>query len=435
MKRSWLKLLDKYVIEAVTLSKTQKQLKPKVENTGAIRGTQLQMTLRLKVGAKVMLTANVDTKDCLTNGTFGVVVGVEEKVLSDGKKKVATVLVEFTKERSGKGLRKKRPDLNNQYHGRHVTAIQLYEQEFTLSGKRTAGSATATAIQFPLRLAFAATSHKVQGMTVSKPNCLIVDLAARCQPAQGYVMLSRVQELRQLYILGKLPAHKLVASPKALKELERMESVCLNKDMKHPLFSSINVRSLPLHFPDMKSAPQVIMSDVICIQETWIQPGKHMANLLLIDGFTAHFNNVGKGKGIATYYREATFKVTADVTKPAYQMSKINSHAMSIINVYRSSNAPRTFIHDLENMIEVNQLTYIVGDFNIDYISQKDNSVVKKLYEIGFRQLVLRPTHMAGGLLDHIYTNACTDNIMIQQQSPYFSDHDILFALKMGDDN
>ena len=162
---------------------------------------------------------------------------------------------------------------------------------------------------------------------------------------------------------------------------------------------------------------------------------KHGFNLFLIDGFTAHFNNVGKGKGIVTYYREATFKVTADVTKPAYQMSKINSHAMSIINVYQSSNAPRTFIHDLESMIEVNQLTYIVGDFNIDYMSQKDNCVIKKLYEIGFRQLVLRPTHMAGGLLDHIYTNASTDNIMIQQQSPYFSDHDILFALKMGDDN
>ena len=48
---------------------------------------------------------------------------------------------------------------------------------------------------------------------------------------------------------------------------------------------------------------------------------------------------------------------------------------------------------------------------------------------------MLRPTHMAGGLLDHIYTNACTDNIMIQQQSPYFSDHDILFALEIGDDN
>jgi len=124
---------QEYVIEAVTVSKTQKQFKPQVDNTGAIKGTQLQKTLRFKIGANVMLTANVDTMDCLTNGTFGVVVGFEEKVLSDGKK-VDSVLVDLRKERSGKQLRKTRQDLQKQFLVRPVTAISLYEQEFNVSG-------------------------------------------------------------------------------------------------------------------------------------------------------------------------------------------------------------------------------------------------------------------------------------------------------------
>ena len=88
-----------------------------------------------------------------------------------------------------------------------------------------------------------------------------------------------------------------------------------------------------------------------------------------------------------------------------------------------------TFIHDLCRIIDHHQLAYIVGDFNLCYISQKDNRVVKDLKEMGFTQLVKHATHMEGGLLDHFYTNALSDDVWIQQQSPYFTDHDIIFAM------
>ena len=39
-----------------------------VDNTGAIKGSQLQKTLKLKIEAKIMLTSNVDTTDGFTNG-------------------------------------------------------------------------------------------------------------------------------------------------------------------------------------------------------------------------------------------------------------------------------------------------------------------------------------------------------------------------------
>ena len=183
--------------------------------TGAIIGTQLQKVLRLKIGAKVMVTANVDTIYSLTNGAFGKVIDVEKNQSGE----YSCILVKFTEEKVGKELRKKHPELNLRYPGQDVTPIKLFEQQYSLSGKSVSGSSTASAIQFPLRLAFAATSHKVQGMNIRKPNQLIIDITARCEPAQGYVMLSRVEELKQLFILESLPVKHLFASPIALKEL------------------------------------------------------------------------------------------------------------------------------------------------------------------------------------------------------------------------
>ena len=69
-----------------------------------------------------------------------------------------------------------------------------------------------TATQFPLRLAFAATAHKVQGQTVKKPNHLVLNLKTVREAAQAYVMLSRVQELNQLFILDSVYANKIYSS-------------------------------------------------------------------------------------------------------------------------------------------------------------------------------------------------------------------------------
>ena len=84
-------------------------------------------------------------------------------------------------------------------------------------------------------------------------------------------------------------------------------------------------------------------------------------------------------------------------------------------------------------IIDPDQLTHIVGDFNIDFGSQKDHRVVKMLHEMGFTQLVKHPTHMKGNILDHFYTNSCSHDVSLHQESPYFSDHDILFVMHTRD--
>ena len=61
----------------------------------------------------------------------------------------------------------------------------------------------------------------MQGATVPKPNSLIVDLRHVMEPAQAYVILSRVEEVNQLFIIEEIPKAKIIPSPLAIEEHAR----------------------------------------------------------------------------------------------------------------------------------------------------------------------------------------------------------------------
>ena len=165
-----------------------------------------------------------------------------------------------------------------------------------------------------------------------------------------------------------------------------MEKVALNnklRENKATIFS-VNAYSLKGHYLDIKSTSLVQDSEVICIQETWIEPDEENKDNLNLNGFSSHFTSIGKGKGIGTYYRD-NFNFTQDVKKPNYQMSKVSSADIDVINIYRSSNAQYSFVDDLDHLICSERTTHIVGDFNICYNEERQSNVVKYLEKRGFR--------------------------------------------------
>ena len=242
------------------------KIDPKVDKKNDIFGTPLQKNLNLKLHCRVMLTYNLDVCDSLTNGSQGEVIGFEYEQSGN----IKYVLVKFDDDESGQELRKQFK--NQKYTEEKITPIGIMEFNYSLSRSKYASgsSSTATALQFPLRLAYAATAHKIQGHTVKKPSSLIVDLNAWLQPAMAYVMLSQIQCLTQLIILNSIPEKKLVPWPSSLQELERLNEVCRNNFPveKHELkVASLNTYSLKKHYEDVKFDPHLVSSDVICLKK------------------------------------------------------------------------------------------------------------------------------------------------------------------------
>lgn len=132
---------------------------------GLKRGCLSPETLSLKVGAKVMFTKN-SPEGKFVNGTTGNVVG-----------------------------------FSNISGNPHITmtngkTIEAELAEWSIfDGLKPLGMIK----QIPLRLAWAITIHKSQGMSL---DAAIIDLTSAFEFGQGYVALSRVRTLAGLYLLG-----------------------------------------------------------------------------------------------------------------------------------------------------------------------------------------------------------------------------------------
>ena len=124
-----LKLIDakEYEVESLNRS-TTRICNPRVEAGGNIAGTPLQKKLLLKVGAKVMLTYNLNTFDCLTNGALGEVIGFNFN--KDGS--IKEVYVHFHDDDCDREKRKNLVALQQKYPGKNVTPIEMMEFPYSI---------------------------------------------------------------------------------------------------------------------------------------------------------------------------------------------------------------------------------------------------------------------------------------------------------------
>jgi len=72
-----------------------------------------------------------------------------------------------------------------------------------------------------------------------------------------------------------------------------------------------------------------------------------------------------------------------------------------------------------------------MGDMNWHFHQASAHPMRVFLERKGFQQLVERATHDKGNCLDHIYINSAVSTLgpVVETQSTYFSDHDIITLL------
>ena len=141
-----------------------------------------------------MLIYNVKTTDGLTNGACGYIIGIECT-----NERVDTIIVEFDDDEAGTHLQSLNPSITKKY-GAKATPIKRISLEYSCETLSKEHSTKYQLIQFPLRLAWALTTHKIQGQTIKDPKAVGLDINTTFGPAQAYVMLGRTENLEQLHL-------------------------------------------------------------------------------------------------------------------------------------------------------------------------------------------------------------------------------------------
>ena len=106
-------------------------------------------------------------------------------VIKSDTTEISKLIVRLDNELHGRMKRQTTPEITAKYPG--GTAIERVSFAFSLSRSNQGSIATARVEQFPVKLSFAITSHKIQGQTVKKPQKVVVDLRSVFQPTMAYM--------------------------------------------------------------------------------------------------------------------------------------------------------------------------------------------------------------------------------------------------------
>ncbi|XP_074538707.1 uncharacterized protein LOC141800196 [Halichoeres trimaculatus] len=412
----------------------------------AASDTCLQEQLCLARNARVMLCKNVDVGDGLVNGACGTVTHIEFKNVSD--KFPQTVYVKFDDPRIGSQRRKQRA--HAAVECRDSTAIDPEQEKATKWG--------GLRVQFPLRLAWACTVHKVQGLTVDQA---VVCFKKVFAPGQAYVALSRVRALSGLIIRDF--NEKAIFSKTTIREaLEGMPPFLIGQQKPSsdaPSFSVylMNVQSLSRHLVDLVSCTQHLQPNCIAVTETWLTAQSSLDSVQ-IEGFTFYSRPRGvcyssssshakllelqqlEHGGVGLYSED---QLDCDVLQvPDLNLEclvclfpKVN---IVLAVIYCPPCYPNLVLKEnlgklLDWLNPISNTIVVMGDFNENIL--KNSSICKFMGTKGFMQHVTQETTEKGTLIDHVYVKTAQYDVECAVMPTYFSDHEgILCSFRVKDD-
>ena len=436
---------DVVKIDAEDYSKDQRTGHMK-KHTKPVKGTNNDLcdVLEVACGARVMLTRNLDVSCGLVNGAFGTFTDVRLN------KTHHTLCVKYDSIdiRNRHFIEKYNPDENGSI------AMERVEENMH--------STKAIRRQFPVKLAFACTIHKVQGMSLDKA---VVSLQKVFESGMAYVALSRVTSLDGLFILKNEKVDdvkKIYCNENIHHALTTMTR--LSHDHLHPLLNlskssdqtySIrivhhNIEGLLSHLADMTSHSEFMLADVLCLSETWLnknqvspsQSGYQMFRRDRADcyekSFPGDYSNK-QGGGIAVCVRD-NICVTNTISDTIYSqvrnlefiITEIQTpRHLLLVTVYRPPQYEQSdFLKTLEVLVKLisNYKTVVlVGDLNEDCLSHK-MPIRDLLSSYRYHRLITQRTKLNETLLDVIYMKNLPVAYYAGVLQSYYSYHEPVYV-------
>ncbi|XP_062604082.1 uncharacterized protein LOC134265873, partial [Saccostrea cucullata] len=397
----------------------------------------LSASLLFSVNARVMLTRNINVEDGLVNGAMGHISAFDFGQAQQ-RNRVEGIRILFDSEDIGKLQGKKTP------HGNEVLIQRIQED---IKEKNTKN---VVRYQFPLKLAWACTAHKVQGMTTKS---VVVNLDRTFAPGQAYVAISRVTSQNGLFIETKdenALLRKIYANPDIKSALCKMEKLIPEQDYPNyydeRTFKTVvllNVQSLRAHFLDLKSDARFLKADLICLNETWLTDNDRIKNFEFDD---FQFNHItrkqsydesvdifaklckSKGGGVGVYMKgneKALVHVLPRKNIEGMAVELCEEDTVIII-VYRpNSLSVGWFLDSLQRVVDFYRESFsqclILGDFNED--AQSKGPIQRMLEMSGFQQKVNFSTTDSNSVLDHVYITEQME-ARVEAMPVYYSYHD-----------
>ena len=203
--------------------------------------TMLADSVSLAVNARVMLTTNLDVSDGLSNGVLGTVADIVKGQMPHHQPEY--ICVRFDNSSVGINVRTQNP----LRIGPDIVIIKPYTEQFRHEGVNH------TRLQYPLKLSWACSIHKTQGMTLKSA---AVSLKNIFQPGMAYVALSRVTSLTGLHLLD-FDKEMIYSNPEITHAPDIMQCVTIqsmpllkhNQDVKLTVVAH-NIHSIQSHLEE-----------------------------------------------------------------------------------------------------------------------------------------------------------------------------------------
>uniref|UniRef100_A0A9J7Y7T4 ATP-dependent DNA helicase n=1 Tax=Cyprinus carpio carpio TaxID=630221 RepID=A0A9J7Y7T4_CYPCA len=428
---------DIITIDAEDYRKDPKTGRMKILNKPATgKKDDLLDTMQVAVGVRVMVTRNLDVEDGIVNGCFGTIANIVTKT-KDGIATVQMLGLQLDNPNAGQKHRKK-------VRGEEDVLVYIERSEESLRKG-------AVRRQFPIKLAYACTAHKVQGMTMQSA---VVSLKKIFEPGMAYVALSRTTSLQGLHITD-FDDKKIYADPEITASLQSMrrarveditpllKHVKENRQEQTLTIIHHNTEGLASHMEDIRCHHELQLADVLCLTETHLT-GSCTSDLQLKGhnlftrnrhvSYSTHQELGNKnGGGVTIYCKEhipaQPRQYIQNVTDLEFVVIKLDSPIKAaVVAVYRPPQYNiGDFLTNLKSMLDYldlahNDLVIICGDFNEDLLHPGKKPILELFQARGYTQLITTATTEKHTLLDHIYISnpdLCHQSGVLQSYHSY----------------